>query len=211
MTVQAQLDAFAAELVNIYGMQIEMEAGLNQWRSQIGKIVSKQGVSWDNRMVFATGSPTDPNSKMQYARRLSEIFTLAGQEGAYAVHFRRMAVAHVYARWEHSARALIAGEIGIADNDLKSPVFGDLRHYRQAILHVNGRLDKKTEVLPYFRKGDFVNFTKDIFHDLFVRLIDALNQIARDHYGISTGYSLDKTLAEAAAIMGWPAEAAPKE
>ena len=100
-----------------------------------------------------------------------------------------------YALWEEEYRPEIAIECGLTSkDDVKSDVFHDLNKYRQAILHVSGRLDREPSVIHFFSEGEVVSLTKDHMHDLFSYLISDLNRIGETYYEVNLGLSLDKPL-----------------
>ena len=67
-----------------------------------------------------------------------------------------MCTVWIYQCWEDHSRKEIATALGCKKNDILSPVFGDLRKLRNAIIHNLGVSTsdlEKTEVLDPFKRG----------------------------------------------------------
>ena len=60
--------------------------------------------------------------------------------------------------------------------------FGDLRLYRNAILHLGGRLHRRPSAIKVFKKGDLITPTGDQLREIFASLVLALNELGRKYY-----------------------------
>lgn len=196
--MQALLD-FHNELMNLYAFEIETSASLHQWTQFLQEAVAKsQHTTLDSSIIFGRDNPNSPDAKYQYAATYKDVIHASMEDGRNIRLHRNGVVALAYALWEDEYRNQIAKECGLADkNDVESDVFQDLNKYRQAILHVSGRLDRYPKVIRLFTKGQVVSFTKDNVHVLFSHLIGELNRIGEVYYGKTPNFSLDKSLNEA--------------
>ena len=75
-----------------------------------------------------------------------------------------------------------------------SDAFGDLRHYRNAILHNKGILENDTNALTVLGKGDAIEPTNDELHDIFEQLVLALNDVGLRYYGEDPGFEWERRL-----------------
>ena len=71
---------------------------------------------------------------------------------------------------------------------IDSDEFGDLRHYRNAVLHYKGRLQTDTKALTVFTRGDVIEPTADQLRDVFKQLVFGLNEIGARYYGENPGF-----------------------
>ncbi len=91
----------------------------------------------------------------------------------------------IVASWEEAYRARIAEELGLTSkNAVRSDAFRDLNRLRNAILHTGGELRDEPRVICLFAVGEEVSLTHEHMEYIFEALVDALNRIGKDYYGI---------------------------
>ena len=189
--MQALTD-FYRELIDLYAYQVETTQAILKWAELLSRLATREGSSFENSLFFGRGNPDDPNSKYQYARTFKELIR-DSEEGArnFRLH-RNGVIALAYTLWEVEYRQRIAIECGLTKSQVQSDVFQDLNKYRQAVLHVGGRLDREPKVMRFFAKGDVVSFTENQMHTLFSLLINELNRMGRKYCKQDPNLSLDK-------------------
>ena len=186
--------ALHEKLMALYAHHTEMEAALAIWNNFLKSQVKGQ-TTIDNQMFFGRDDPTSPDANFHYAKTYRTLIQDSEEIGQNFRLHRNAVVAFTYALWEDEYRNLIAVECGFNEkNAIESVVFQDLNKYRQAVLHVSGRLDREPQVIRYFREGDVVAFTKDQMYDLFSILINELNQIGKTYYKQDPQLALDKSM-----------------
>lgn len=104
----------------------------------------------------------------------------------------RRSKVYAYTLWEHVYRPAIRRDCGLQQVD--SDAFGDLRHYRNAILHNKDILENDTKALTVFGKGDATEPTNDELHDIFKQLVLALNDVELRYYGEDLGFEWERRL-----------------
>ena len=77
----------------------------------------------------------------------------------------QLLVALLYSFWEHEYRPRLAASLGLADADeLKIPLFGDIRALRRDVIHHHGVVTKETaaklSVLAGFHEGKEITLTE---------------------------------------------------
>ncbi len=97
-----------------------------------------------------------------------------------------------YTLWDDVYRRAIRQECEVDQVD--SDAFGDLRHYRNAILHNKGVLKKDTKALTVFGKGDAIEPTIDELRDIFKQLVLGLNDVGLRYYGENPGFEWGRRL-----------------
>lgn len=71
--------------------------------------------------------------------------------------------------WEDRYRALIAQALKVEKNQIQVPFFGDIRRYRQAIIHNHGEATDEVEtcsVLQWFTRGQQIVLHRDLFEEI---------------------------------------------
>ena len=185
------------ELEALYGYEVETSEAYREWNKKLKGIVTDQRnqTGIENSLIFGTSNPDEPDANYQYARTFGSLIEISGKDGSNARLARRSIIALAYALWEDVYRKKICDECGEGEkNKIVSDVFGDLREYRHAILHREGRLDKDPKVIRLVKKGEIVSLTGEDMHVLFSILIEELNRIGKIYYRQNPGFSFDKFL-----------------
>ena len=111
------------------------------------------------------------------------------------VAHRRNLIVLLSGVWEDRYRNEIATQAGLkCKNDVKSSVFKDVTAYRNAIVHANGMLNKKTEVFDFFRRGEEVNLTGNHIDTIFRAVVEELNRLGREYFDSETSFSFEEPL-----------------
>jgi len=87
--------------------------------------------------IYADGPPDTPTTKVLLQGTQAAVKNRNAKDGPNTMLLARMVIVSVYQLWEDRYRPLIAKARGLATNDLRSNLFGDLRTYRRAIIHAN--------------------------------------------------------------------------
>ncbi len=183
------LDDFYEDIVAIYGLCEEIDLAQDKASKWYSDMI--EGGASESNLLFGNGAPMDIDATYQYKRKISELHKNVQRDGPNAQAIRKMAIVNAYACWEHKYRKSITDTLNSNANQLQSKVFADLNKYRQAVLHVQSRLDKDTEVFDFCKKGAILSLSKEQFHELFKLLVEELNSISKTYFTTRTDYSLD--------------------
>ena len=183
------------DLVEIFGYGVQVSVALLRWNQWLNQQVAREGTTLDNEMFFGEGDPNNPESTYHYRRTFRHLLDVSSPNGhTNAVH-RRNLISLLYTSWEDRHRHTIAKEAGLKHkNDLRSDVFGDVRLYRNAIVHANGRLDEEPRVLCFFRRGDTIALTSDHIDLIFRTSIEELNRLGREYFGVNPGFTFEEPM-----------------
>jgi hypothetical protein len=88
-------------------------------------------------MFFGAGSPNEQFAPF-VSRPLRELIQKASKGGSYIDLIGHGWIVTLFSSWEEEFRGLIAASLGLAPDDLKCDLFGDLRHMRNDIAHHRG-------------------------------------------------------------------------
>jgi hypothetical protein len=180
-------------VVVAYGVAVETHSAFIWWSSYL-KTCIRPPTNEDSIMFFGKGDPDDSDARYQYKRSFKDLMKSSAVDGPNITMLRRYSIVFVYSLWERKYRSQIADLANIEKDALRHDVFGDLRLYRNAIIHANGRLDKPTNVLNHFQVGEQIDMSNDIYDKIIRSIIVAINEIGLYHFGIEMGLSLDRRL-----------------
>ena len=189
-----ELGELHKELIALFAYYAELEGAINTWHETLKSRVPN-AVTSDIPLHIGRDNPNDPGARYLYTKPFRIAIQDSTKDGPHVSTHRKAVIALTYAIWEDEYRARIANECGFKEKrKIKSDVFRDLNMYRQAILHVNGRLDRETNVLNFFNRGETVAFTENQMTELFSTLVCELNRIGKEYYKIDPGFSFERAL-----------------
>lgn len=178
---------------DIYATYVECRSALIAWRRQLEAELPAPGINRDiNHVFFARKRDQSP---IQHKIKTIDLIGRLHEEGPNADTLRAGAIMLAYAAWEDGIRHPLEHALELGRNEVLNDTLGDLNSYRQAIAHVDGRLDRQTKVFAFIDKGEPIKLTDDQFYELFRLLIEAVNDLGETYVGIRPPYSLDK--------LGW--------
>ena len=189
-----ELTELHKELIALFAYYAELEGAINTWHETLKSRVPN-AITSDIHLHIGRDNPNYADAHYLYAKPFRVAIQDSAKDGEHVKTHRKAVIALTYAVWEDEYRARIASECGCkGKGDIKSDIFQDLNRYRQAILHVNGYMDRETKVLKFFNMGEIVAFTEDQMTVLFSTLIEELNRIGKEYYKSNPGFSFEQAL-----------------
>ena len=180
------------KIVDLYGEdQIALYATMVA-RQHMDKMIEGGRTKFTNRLFFGPDDPNDPSATATYNITFGELLERTNPASQVAKAARARLIVFAYTLWDNVYRPAISQECGI--QQVESDAFGDLRHYRNAILHNNGILEKDTKALTVFGKGGAIEPTIDELHDVFKQLVLGLNDVGLRYYGVDPGFEWGRRL-----------------
>ncbi len=178
-----------ADIVSTYGLTQSIIYGQALAHKEFIELRYRQYARENTPVLFCR---EDPNAgTAQYESKLRDLIVKSAKDG-YNVSFQKsMSIVYIYALWENRYRNAIADAACVKRDAIKNNVFGDLRIYRQSIVHNNGILDKSTIHFKFHKVGDIVIFSDDNYHEMFRQLVIAVNDISKAYLKVDKSYSLD--------------------
>jgi len=124
-------------------------------------------------MIYGKGDPNTPEA-VELHRCTQGQYKLRNSEAGDNFKFiGNMCLISLYQYWEDHYRSKVASLFQMPKNELKAPIFGDLRLLRRSIVHHAGIALKeieKSEVLKWYKEGDDIFVSKSQFEDVIYRL-----------------------------------------
>jgi len=122
-------------------------------------------------------SDKDPRfNTITAALYISELKEYLEKDGAFADALAKSLLVAIYAEWDEYYRPKYAKAVGIRKNQVKCPLFGDLRLVRNCIVHCNSVLQAKHtkfKTLNWSLSPGKLRITQDMF-SIFVKQINSL-------------------------------------
>ena len=158
---------------------------------------------WDDNTPwhFSLGLP--PDEEINYKVPLSYILHRLDLEGQAARKRRAWLLVSTYTLWQDVHRKRIQKDCGV--DEINSQVFDGLRHYRNAVVHRKGRLDRHTTALTTFGKGDVIEPTRPQLVEIFKQLVSGINEIGTTYYGADPGFQWGAQLSQCMRHANWVA------
>ncbi|MFT3980301.1 MAG: hypothetical protein QM687_07525 [Ferruginibacter sp.] len=193
-TINDLLFDFMEKIDEIYGVYLDAEAGFIQNNNLLEKAQrlsnerSALSVSYLDTLpyLYSKGTPTNPNTIVLHEVTQGRFKERNKEGGANHVIIAHLCLTQIYQYWEDHYKSLIANAIGISKEDLKSDIFGDIRIYRNSIIHYRGVAlpnIKKCKILKWFNEGDSIVLTSDQIEEIIFNVKNAINSIPEKYCG----------------------------
>lgn len=116
--------------------------------------------------------------------------------GENVVRLRQAAIVEIYALWEDHYRPRLERLAGTGKNSILSPLFGDIRHYRRAVVHNGGVLAEATEILQFVAKGSRVELSGQHFATLLEAIAEELMVVGRRYVALDLHFRVGVPIVE---------------
>lgn len=124
-------------------------------------------------MIYGKGDPNTPEAIWLHRCTQGQYKSRNSEAGDNFKFIGNMCIISLYQYWEDHYRSKVANLFAMPKNELKAPIFGDLRLLRHSIVHHAGIALKnieKSEVLKWYKEGDNIFVSKSQFEDVIYRL-----------------------------------------
>ena len=180
------------ELVDLYGEDQIAKFVMLTGRRQVEDMLKVGNARINNNLSFGQDAPNNPAAVADYSVTFAELLSQLDPAGRQAKAARARLIVFAYTLWENVYRPAISQECGV--DRVESKVFGDLRQYRNSILHDKGKLHADTTALTVFGKGDLIEPTGDQLRDVFKQLMVGLNDVGIRYYRKDPGFEWGRRL-----------------
>lgn len=183
---------FLGVLDRLYGMYSDANTGFDLFSKKIAEASTPQ--TRQAQMFFGADDPNKPDAHYVHSAKTQDVIDRNSKDNENARLLALACIVFVYSVWETEIRPKYADALGIEPHDIKSDLFGDLRHYRHAILHNNGILDKETPTLKYVNVGEAISLSEENMKELFGKMFDELNSLSLTHTGDAFNLRFERRL-----------------
>lgn len=169
------INEFLEIVDDIYGLFIDSTQGflqnlekINQGQRVALKATPIKTIEELDKITFfyGQGNPNDPNTKIIHTCTQGKFKERNSRNGKNTIVIGNLCLCQIYNYWEDYYRKNIASYLGITKNELRSDIFGDLRYYRQSIIHKQGLAIKNVEnakIIQWYNYNDEIKIDEDKF------------------------------------------------
>jgi hypothetical protein len=198
MTLQAILEQFEAVVDSIYGVYLDSTQGFELGRKRIDETqqttLEKLRATHPDlasieyldsaAMLYGKGDPNEAGAVLLH-RCTQAQFKMRNEPGGDNYRFiANLCLVTLYQYWDDFFRGELALALCVPKNDIESSVMGDIRYFRQSIIHNRGiaiREVEKCRVLKWFHRGELVYLDPDKFEIL----VSEVKRFIREFAGAS--------------------------
>ncbi len=170
------LQGFKAYLKEFTASQAVSSRQLNIPISQIDKA----------SLIYAAGAPTDQNATITHECTQGELKDRLRKGGLNETLVGQFCIVMAYEYWEQ-IRGDIADALQTKRGDIKSDIFGDIRHFRHDIVHNIGTATKahseKAVILNWFKDGTPIIIDNENLDTIIGEIINYFNQLIQNNTG----------------------------
>jgi len=185
---------FLGSLDRIYGLHIDATLAMADKSQGYEKFVDQQSADINKGIFFGDGAPNRDESTYRHYASFRELIERNKPNGPNHVLLINSCIIYIYTIWDTSVRSRYAEELGLEQSEIVCGVLGDLRHYRNAILHHSGILQKKTKTLNFVSSGARIELSNVQFRDIMALLFDELCQLNEQHTGEKLNLRFERRL-----------------
>lgn len=114
---------------------------------------------------------------------VEEIISRNSRHGRNQISIANYCIVILYQYWEDHFRNLIATSLNRNKNDIQIQLFGDIKFIRESIIHHRGIAKpeiRNCQILKWFKKGEPIDVTNDMFEEMIDKILDCLDEIEID-------------------------------
>lgn len=168
-------------LDRIYGMYIDACMGFETIERDFS---SRLGIDHSKRIFL--GEFADPNSqtaKYNHSTTIGNFLFRNRRDSENQLLLSQSTIVFIYSIWDTMFRPKFANSLRKELDEIKCDVLGDLRHYRNAIVHNNMKLERPTRRLTFVTSGNAVVLKQEQMRELFTILFEDLSALNFEHTG----------------------------
>ncbi len=193
MTVNDVIFEFFEQVDEIFGMYLDATMALKLMGVKINEMQVESSKELNFSIdyldtlphIYGEGDPNDPNSIILHESTQGEYKIRIKEGGRNHVVISHLCITQTYQYWEDHYRSLIAQTIGRSKQDIKSDVFGDLRIYRNSIIHHRAIAlpeINKCKVFKWHSEGDEIKFTDKQIQEIIINVKTEINSLPEKYY-----------------------------
>lgn len=161
---------------DIYGVYLDSTYGFDTLRNNFAKIHDKRPE--EKRIFYGKGNPNNKNSCTLHCCTQEEFLIRNEVNGRNYKIIANLCLVQIYQYWENHYRKEIAKEI--CREKIEVDVMGDLRHFRNSIIHHGGIAIedmRKCKILNWYQMGEDININKGKFEEIVRCIRNQINSI----------------------------------
>ncbi|MBV9988400.1 MAG: hypothetical protein JO301_12035 [Chitinophagaceae bacterium] len=192
MSLEVTIKEFAEVVDEIYGVYLDATKGFVDNKTQMENIqhdsIAKLNVTLDHLdnapMVYGKGPPGQPGTYILHECTQKKYKERNDKNGKNFILLANLCVMELYQYWEDHYRIKISEKIGIERNELKADIFGDIRLFRNSIVHHQGTAlpeIEKCKILSWFKRNDKIIILPDLFEEIIYQVKIEIDSLLKEY------------------------------
>lgn len=192
--VNLQVGVYMNSIAGFSGTKIEMER-------QVARVLRAQSRKKDARgdQVITHQSFEDPRSPDVIHSRIVTAESFIQENAIGGINQRQLSysvIVFIFTYWEDEIRPRLAEAAGVATEEVKSEIMGDLRCIRNSILHTKGVFTpewygKLVVLKDCFAVGQQIEISYELMHQIFVKIKQGCAKLIFGWLGVDPGDRFD--------------------
>jgi hypothetical protein len=175
------LAEYLSLLDRIFGMYVDACMGFEMFGEKIA--LHADPSQHDKRFFMGDGDPNPADAKYHHVTTIGSFISRNRRDGENQLLLSQSCIVFIYSIWDTMVRPKYCKGLGRHQGDVTCDIMGDLRQYRNAILHNNAKLQKPTRRLSFVDVGNIVVLNQSQVRELFALLFDDLCALNSRHTG----------------------------
>lgn len=176
-----EIERLAEVIKDNYGRTIEITSALSQAYATFASFGEDRNP--DALMMFGTGDPNSGQAVTNHYRLFTDYLHNISGNGPHARWVINAAILSIFEYWEHVARKELARLLECDRDQVLRPVWGDLRHLRNACAHKDNKLLGSLDVFDFFEPGETVSLSVSQFELIILSLLADCEELTVLIYG----------------------------
>ncbi|MFA5134996.1 MAG: hypothetical protein WC505_04400 [Patescibacteria group bacterium] len=192
----SKVDDFLQIVDDIYGLYLDAVNAIWVFRKKFVQFQEENSIKLGKsieeldlrKQTFGKGEPFE--GKELHSCTQGEFKERTKKNGKDSYLIARLCVVMIYNYWEDYFRQEIAKESGKIKNEITSDIMGDLKHFRQSIIHHSGTAKKeigKAKILKWFREGQKININEEQFEEIVDEIKKGIEVLRKKNTSSNTG------------------------
>lgn len=173
------LSEFLVEIGDLHAMLVETDFAMLMAEDYFRSKAANESSTFSRSTMLHPGASGIPFELMRTNDEFAGRLSLGGRD---RILRNRSLIVFLYELWDHHYRPEIAAVLGRPAREIISPVFGDLRQFRNDIAHHASILQRQCTALNLVRPGESIDLISQMDR-LFEIVVGELNRLATVYFG----------------------------
>jgi hypothetical protein len=175
------LHLYCRVLDRFFGMYIDACGGFKLYAENMSMMARTMPATSRALPILFIGSevndPNDPDATYNHSETVDKVIERNQPNGENQLLLSQALIVFIYSIWDSEIRPAYSKALGMEQKDVKSDAMGDLRLYRNAIIHSNLKLQMQTKKFPFVSVGNAIALKEDQVNAMLAMIFDDLAQM----------------------------------
>ena len=185
-------------LDRLFGMYIDACTGFRLYAQQMSSMAASMNTrSRALPILFLGPEVDDPNhigATYYHSETADNVIERNKTNGDNQTILAHSLIVFAYSVWDSDIRSAYSASIGKEQKEVTSDAMGDLRAYRNAIIHSNLKLERTTKKFTFIAKDDAIILTEDQVTEMLAIIFDDLSGMHNRLTGENAAFLFNRPL-----------------